>query len=186
LDMASNYTKLGEYLAQSVNPELAEYGLSLTQLLVENISLPDEVEAALDKRTSMGVINDLNTFTQYQTADAIGAAARNPAGGGMSAGLGMGMGMAIADKLGRSFSAPPNSKARTPPLPAESVSYFLVIENKRAGPYDAHELHDQAANGALTKQTLVWREGMRKWRKANELPELASIWSWLPPPLPSL
>ncbi len=188
LDMAANYTKLGEFLAQTINPEFETYGLSITQLLVENISLPDEVEAALDKRTSMGVINDLNTFTQYQTADAIGAAARNTGGGGMSAGLGMGMGMgmAMADKLGRSFSAPPKGKGTTPPLPAESVSYYLVIESKRAGPYDAHELHDQAASGVLTKSTLVWREGMRKWRTANELQELGPIWSSLPPPLPEL
>ncbi len=184
LDMAANYNKLGDFLAQNINPEFENYGLTITQLLVENISLPDEVEAALDKRTSMGVVKDLDTYTQYQTADAIGEAARNPGGGTMAAGLGMGMGVAMADKLGKALNAAPASDGQVPPLPLKPVSYYLVINDKRAGPYDEHELHDQAANGTLTKTTLVWREGMRKWRQARDLQELGPIWSSLPPPLP--
>ena len=186
LDMAGNYSKLGEFLAKTINPEFAAYGLQLTKLLVESISLPDEVETALDKRTSIGMVQDLDQYLQYQTGGALGnaGAGGGEGNGGLAAGIGMGMGMAVAEKLGKTFNAPPKSKAATPPpLPQETHSYFLVVDDKRAGPYDTHELKDQVINGSLTKATLVWREGMRKWRKASELDELKPFWNALPPPL---
>ncbi len=183
LDMAANYNKLGVFLANAINIEFNAYGLSLTKLLVENISLPDEVEAALDKRTSMGMVKDLDQYLQYQTAEALGNASGS-GDSGLAAGIGMGMGIAVAEKLGRTFNAPPISKGPTPPpIPSATHSYFLVVNDKRAGPYDSHELNDQVSNGALNKSTLVWREGMRKWRRASELDELKPVWSALPPPI---
>ncbi len=185
LDLAANYNDLGDFLKNQINPEFAEYGLKLTKLLVENISLPEEVEAALDKRTSMGVINNLDRFTHYQTADAVVKAAENPGGDGAS-GIAMGMGIAIAEKLGKSLASPPKKNTISPPpLPVETVSYYLAIDGKRAGPYDEHELVDQATAGTLQKETLVWREGMRKWRAAKELQEIDPIWAALPPPIPT-
>ena len=80
LDLAANYNELGDSIREKIQPEFTEYGLSLTKLLVENISLPPVVEEALDKRTSMGVIGDMNRFTQFQTAEAIKDAANNPGG----------------------------------------------------------------------------------------------------------
>ena len=186
LDMAGNYDKLGEFLTKTINPEFEAYGLQLTKLLVENISLPDEVEQALDKRTSIGMVKDLDQYLQYQTGGALESAGdgSSDGGGGLAAGIGMGMGIAVAKKLGDTFDSPPkNKRAKPPPIPSETVSYFLVVENKRAGPYDTHELKDQVINGSLTKSTLVWREGMRKWRTAAELDELKPVWKALPPPL---
>ena len=81
-------------------PELAKMGVTLTQFFVENISLPPEVEQALDKRTQMGVLGDLDQYTKFQTAEAIRDAAKNP--GGM-AGWGPGWGRAwrSAQQMGR-------------------------------------------------------------------------------------
>lgn len=184
LDMAGNYTKLGDFLAKTINPEFEEYGLTLTKLLVESISLPDAVEAALDKRTSIGMVKDLDEYLQFQTGEALGNASGGGGDGGLAAGIGMGMGIAVAKKLGKTFDSPPESKGPTPPpIPDETRSYFLVIDDKRAGPYDTHELEDQLVNGTLVKSTLVWREGMRKWRKASELEELRPVWNALPPPI---
>ncbi|MBK7467763.1 MAG: SPFH domain-containing protein, partial [Saprospiraceae bacterium] len=53
------------------SPEFEEYGIGLTKLLIENVSLPPEVEQALDKRSSMGIIGDLSKYMQFQTAEAI-------------------------------------------------------------------------------------------------------------------
>ena len=61
----------------------------------------------------------------------------------------------------------------------------LVVDGKRAGPYDAHELGEQVNNGSLTRDTLVWRGGMRKWRAASELDELHGLFDSGPPPVPS-
>src|SRR5213079_3722925 len=74
-----------------LNDEFKSLGLELTKFVVENISLPQEVEAAMDKRTSMGVIGDVGRYAQFQAADAMRDAAQNPSGGaGMGAGLGAG------------------------------------------------------------------------------------------------
>ena len=75
LDMAANTADLGKLIAAQIAPTLAEYGLSMPELYIENISLPPAVEAALDKRTSMGLAGDLGKFTQYSAAEAMTAAA---------------------------------------------------------------------------------------------------------------
>src|SRR5262249_29274231 len=81
-------------LREPITAALAGMGLTLTQFYIENVSLPPEVEQALDTRTKMGVIGDLGRFTQYQTAEAIRDAAQNPSGlGGVGAGLGAGRGV---------------------------------------------------------------------------------------------
>lgn len=100
LDMAANTPELGKHLSQRIAPELAEYGISLPNLFIENISLPDAVEAALDKRTSMGMVGDLRNFTHYSTAEALTTGAATPGnGGGLAAGMGAGMGMAMAERM---------------------------------------------------------------------------------------
>lgn len=91
LDLASNYDELSTFARKKLNEEFKTFGLELTKFFVENISLPPEVEAAMDKRTSMGVIGDVNRYAQFQAADAMRDAAQNPSGGaGMGAGLGAG------------------------------------------------------------------------------------------------
>jgi membrane protease subunit (stomatin/prohibitin family) len=71
LDLAGNYNELSAWLGQKIAPEFQEYGLEITKLLIENISLPTEVEAALDKRSSMGIIGDLDSYLKYQSATAM-------------------------------------------------------------------------------------------------------------------
>ena len=100
LDMAANYDQLGELLTRRIAPEFAEYGLELTRVLVENISLPPKVSAALDERTSRGMTGNLDEYLKYQTGRAMEAAAANP-GGGASAGIGMGMGMGMGREMAR-------------------------------------------------------------------------------------
>lgn len=106
LDLAMNYDELGAAAEKAIVPELGKYGLEVTGFHIENMSLPEEVEKMIDKRTSMGVIGDkIGTYTQYQTAEAIREAAKNPgsagtfAGAGIGLGAGIGMGGVFADSL---------------------------------------------------------------------------------------
>ncbi len=98
LDLASNYDELGKFIMQRMKDDFGQFGLEIVALVVENISLPPEVEQAMDKRTSMGVIGNLAAYTQYQAANAIGDAAKNPGAGGLAAG---GMGMAMGYQNGQ-------------------------------------------------------------------------------------
>src|ERR1043165_4878254 len=97
LDLASNYDELAKFTRVKLNEEFKTFRLELTKFVIENISLPPEVEAAMDKRTSMGVIGDVGRYTQFQAADAMRDAAQNPSGGaGTGAGLGAGFALGNA------------------------------------------------------------------------------------------
>ncbi len=193
LDMAANYEQFATFVTDKIRPDFERYGLELDKLLIENISLPPEVEAVLDKRTSMGIIGDkLGAYTQYQVATAIPDAAKNPGGlAAAGAGLGLGMGMAgqVAQALNQGMAPQPPAPAQQapavpPPLPATQVQFFIALNGQQAGPFDDAALKAQAMAGALTTQTLVWRPGMTGWLPASQVPEVARILTQVPPPLP--
>lgn len=92
LDLAANYKEISNMVVKRSVEEFASLGLKLSNFVIENLSLPDDVEKMLDERTKMGVIQDkMGTYTQYKTANAIEEAAKNPNGGSL-AGLGVGLG----------------------------------------------------------------------------------------------
>ncbi len=99
LDLASNYDELGKFTRGKIAEDFNAYGLDLTKFVIENISLPAEVEAAMDKRTSMGVIGDVGRYAQFQAADAMRDAAQNTGGGGAATGAGLGAGFAIGNAM---------------------------------------------------------------------------------------
>ncbi len=99
LDIAANYEELSNYALAAINPKLAPLGLTLTSFVIENVSLPEEVEKALDRRTSMGVVGDLDKYTKYQAAEAIREGANNE-GGLAGAGVGMGIGAVLSQVMG--------------------------------------------------------------------------------------
>jgi membrane protease subunit (stomatin/prohibitin family) len=103
LDLASNYDELSKFTRGKLNEEFKGYGLELSKFLIENISLPAEVEAAMDKRTSMGVLGDAGRYAQFQAADAMRDAAQNP-GGGAGTGAGLGAGFAIGNAMAGSMT----------------------------------------------------------------------------------
>src|SRR5438552_5671327 len=103
LDLASNYDELSKFTRNKLNDEFKSFGLELTKFVVENISLPAEVEAAMDKRTSMGVIGDVGRYAQFQAADAMRDAAQNPSGGA-STGGGLGAGFAVGNAMAGAMS----------------------------------------------------------------------------------
>ncbi len=107
LDLAANYTELGQYVLQALNPKVEALGLTLCSFVIENISLPEEVEKAIDKRTSMGVVGDLNKYTQFQAAEAMREAANNPNGGMVGMGVGMGAGAMMGQMFTQSMNASP-------------------------------------------------------------------------------
>ena len=185
LDLASRYDEIGALIRGKMVPDFGEWGLELTQFVIENIALPEEVEKALDKRSSMGVIGDLGAYTQFQTAESIPLAAQNP-GGTAGAGMGMGMGFAMAQQMANAMgqgAAQPQAAPGPPPLPQQS-SYFVALNGQQSGPHAVDALRQQAGSGALTRETLVWKQGMAAWAPAGQVDELAPLFAAVPPPLP--
>ena len=103
LDLAAKYDELSDLVKQKLQEEFKTMGLELSKFFVENISLPEEVEAMMDKRTGVGMMAPvMGAYTQMQVADAIPLAAQNPggvAGMGMGVGLGFGMGNMMGQQM---------------------------------------------------------------------------------------
>lgn len=193
LDMAANTQDLGRIVATAIAPTIAQYGLSIPEFYIENISLPDEVEKMLDKRTSMGIVGDLNQFGQYAQAESmLNASTRD---GGMGAGLGAGMGaaMGMAGAMRGPWGATPTAAnppqapqpaaATPPPIPAEPL-WHLALDGAASGPFTRAQLETLRDQGRLTRDTLAWTEGQESWQRADDQPALATLFSALPPPLP--
>ncbi len=182
LDMAANYDQLGDYLTRRIAPEFGEYGLELTRILVENISLPPSVSEALDKRTSMGMTGNLDRYLQYQTGVAMEGAANNPAGGA-SDGIGMGVGLAMANRMSEGMQ---HSNSAPPPIPSAGV-FHVAKSGRAAGPYALEDLKRHVANGELDATTLVWQQGMKDWVEAGDVSALDALFEGgnTPPPLPT-
>jgi membrane protease subunit (stomatin/prohibitin family) len=131
----------------------------------------------------MGVIGDLSKYMQYQSATAIGDAAKNPGGGGAAAaGIGAGLGMAMAGQMAQGMQ--PARAGGPPPLPA-GAQYWVAVDGQQAGPFDSAGLMDQIRGGRVQKDTLVWTEGMAEWTAAEQVDAVAKLFGSVPPPLPT-
>jgi len=188
IDMASQYDELSQLIKEKIGPEFEEYGFELTKFLVENISFPPEVEEAIDKRSSMGVIGNLQNYMQYQTANALGDAANNP-GGTAGEGIGLGMGFAMANQMAGMFQSqnqqPMGGPSSPPPIPG-GVLFYVIINGQQAGPYDSRTLQQLVQQKMLTRDSLVWKQGMAQWGKAADVPELAGLFAPQGPPPPPM
>jgi membrane protease subunit (stomatin/prohibitin family) len=185
LDMAANTADLGKLIGTQIAPTLEGYGLTIPELYIENISLPPAVEAALDKRTSAGLAGDLGRFTQYSAAEAMTEAAKNPSGGGMAAGLGAGMGMAMGAQMSQAgpWGAAPQAAPTPPPPPVEHV-WHIAENGATKGPFSKASLGRMASDGSLARETYVWTAGQDGWMRAEDVQELAQLFTILPPPPP--
>ena len=186
LDLASNYDELSKFVSTKISPEFEELGIEVTKLLIENISLPPEVEAAMDKRSSMGIIGNLGAYTQFQAANSIEKAAEN-GNGIMGAGVGMGMGFGMGNQMGNMFNQNQfnaNQNPNSPPPPPPVMQYFIAVNGQQTGPFTEQVLMQMAQQGTLKKDSTVWKTGMAAWVTADQVAELAKLFVNVPPPLP--
>ncbi len=102
LDLAANYRELSKIVEEKSKEEFEPLGLKLSDFVIENLSLPDDVEKMLDERTKMGVIADkMGTYTQYKAANAMEESAKNSSGAGLT---GLGVGLGAGANIGKLFT----------------------------------------------------------------------------------
>lgn len=181
-DLAAKYAELSGLVEKALADKFGTFGLALRQFVVENISLPPEVEAMIDKRSSMGVVGNLDQYMKFNVADKAGEAISQSGGlAGTLAGAGLGM------TLGGQIAGAVRPGAMPPPLPpqAATLSVFVAMEGKQAGPFDLAQLKQLALDRKLDRDSLVWKEGMAAWAAASTLPEAAGIFAGVPPKLPA-
>jgi membrane protease subunit (stomatin/prohibitin family) len=174
LDLAANYEQLGNYITEKLSSEFSAYGIELTKFIIENISVPPAVEEALDKRTSMGIINDLSKYLEFQTAESMTSANGSSVASDAAS---MGIGFAMADKLSRSFG----ERKGYIPEPFEKM-YYYAKDSQPIGPLNIDEIENIIKEEEINSQTLMWTSGMEHWEKAKNLEEIESLFNLLSPP----
>jgi membrane protease subunit (stomatin/prohibitin family) len=149
IDMAGNQEEFGKALKAKLDPMFQAYGLSLDSLNVQNISLPEELQAMLDKRIGVNMMGGMQAYTQFQTAEAIPLAAANEGGlAGLGAGVGVGFGMgqqiagAMAGSLNPAAAAPAAAASPTPAAAPVSADEIVASIEK---------LHGLVGKGILTQ-----------------------------------
>ncbi|MBS0125592.1 SPFH domain-containing protein [Thetidibacter halocola] len=186
LDMAANTDEVGKLVAKAIDPAIRAYGLTVPELYIENISLPPEVESALDARTSRGIAGNLDEHMKWRAAEAMGSGGAMDSAMGMGMGAAMGAGMAGQMGMAGPWGAAPQPAAAPvapPPPPVEHV-WHIAENGATKGPFSKASLGRMAADGALTRATLVWTPGQDGWMPAGEVQELAQLFTILPPPPP--
>lgn len=199
LDIAANLDELSDFSAKKIAADFAEMGFSVPIFLVENVSLPPNVEEVFDKRTSMGIIGNLDQYMKFQTANAMEAAANSSGGegggAGLGAGLGVGMGMAQQMMNTMNTAGQPNQPqyhqhqqqptgAPPPPPIPQPVQIYAALNGTQAGPFDLNELKQKIQAGEIEQNTLVWKQGYAGWIKASDSDEVAGLFGAAPPPIP--
>lgn len=195
LDLAASYNELSDFCEKKLKEEFpTTYGLDILKFLINNISLPPAVEEAIDKRSSMGALGDMNKYSQMQNADAMRDAANNQgAGGGMEGMMGMTMAQQMMNmnqqqqQQNQQRNQQQNNQQNynaAPPPPPPSAQYHVSINGQQQGPFDLNVIKGMIAQKQITKQTFVWKTGMAGWLAAEQVPEVMALFAAVPPPPP--
>jgi len=186
IEMEAKVTEMGTRLRERLTPDFEGFGLELLEVQVQDIGLPEEVEKAMDKRGAMAAVGNLDNLMKYESASAIRDAANNP-GGAAGAAVGLGAGVAMGAQMMNAMGGALGGGAgggMPPPIPGGAMSFHVAVGQQQTGPFDLGVLQQQAASGALRRETLVWRAGMAQWSKAGDVPELQGLFATVPPPVP--
>lgn len=193
---AGQITELSDFVHHVMRLEFMEYGLELTKILIESISMPEEIKKEIYDYSRLNKI-DLNKLAQFKAAQAMEAAAKNP-GGAAGSGVGMGMGFAMANQMGQMFNQNTGQSDQTtqsqsnqaaggpgvpPPIPQQS-QYFVAVNGQQTGPFDMNVITQKIQSGEIARASLVWKQGMSNWDQAANVGELAGFFGAVPPPIP--
>lgn len=143
IDMAANQEEFGKRLQDKMSASFAEYGLALDTLVVQNVSLPEELQKVLDQKISMNIIGDMGRYTQYQVANSIPVAAANE-GGMAGLGAGMGAGLGFGQVMGQAMAQvvqPASAPVAPSPGPTGADEIVATLE----------KLHGLVTKGILSQ-----------------------------------
>lgn len=119
LDMAANLVEVGFRIRQALTPLFSDMGIALDTLVVENLSLPEELQKRLDERIGMNMIGNMQQYTQFQAAQSLPIAAANEGGGLAALGVGVGAGLGLGQVMAGALSPnQPPAPGQAPPPPA--------------------------------------------------------------------
>lgn len=188
---AANTNEISKLVKGIMQEEFNAYGIELTKFLIENVSMPEEIKKEIFELSRLDSI-DLDKFAKIKAAKAIEKAAENESGTA-GAGMGMGMGFAMANQMGQAFApqqkqsqqqaAQPTAGGAPPPIPV-AETFHVVVNGQQSGPFDMGTLQQMISKNQISKESLVWKQGMAAWTAASQVDSVNNLFGSVPPPLP--
>lgn len=188
---AANTNEISKLVKGIMQEEFNAYGIELTKFLIENVSMPEEIKKEIFELSRLDSI-DLDKFAKIKAAKAIEKAAENESGTA-GAGMGMGMGFAMANQMGQAFApqqkqsqqqaAQPAAGGAPPPIPV-AETFHVVVNGQQSGPFDMGTLQQMISKNQISKESLVWKQGMAAWTAAGQVTSINNLFGSVPPPLP--
>ncbi|MCC5946128.1 MAG: SPFH domain-containing protein [Bernardetiaceae bacterium] len=196
LDLAANYELLSEEVKKRLLLDFDRYGVNITDFIVENVSVPENVQKILDQRNEMEIMGrdmagNLDNYQKFKMGSAMEKAAES--GGTASDAMSAGLGFAMANQFSQQQQQQPQQQQQfhqhqhqqsAPPPPPPMLQFHTYINGQQQGPFDMNALRQMAQSGQLTKDVLVWKDGMAGWTAAGQVPELTPVFGATPPPPP--
>ena len=183
---AANLNELSTAIAGFMKDDFVAYGMDVTKFLIENISMPDEVKKEIFELSRLEKV-DLDKLTKLKIAKSMEIAAENPSGmAGVGAGLGAGMAMAgqMTQAMAGQAQVQSSQNVQAPPPIPNASAYYVAIDGAQQGPFGKSVLADMVAKQQISRETLVWKQGMAGWGQSGEQADLQDIFATVPPPLP--
>ena len=186
LDLPAQYNEIGDRVKQNLQPLMNDMGLELLTFTVGNISLPDNVNEAIDKRGAIGALGGMQNYTQMKAADALGDAAKNQGTGGTMMGMMLGgnlgafAGQQVFQQQQQGQMAPP------PPPPPAAPMFYVAVNGQQQGPFSIQQLQGMIPGGGFGPNSLVWTAGMSGWQAASTVAALSALFGAGPPPPPPI
>ncbi|MFQ5700504.1 MAG: SPFH domain-containing protein [Acidobacteriota bacterium] len=185
LDLSSNYDELSVLCKNIADPEFAGFGLELSRFFIENISVPEDVQAAIDQKSRLGVLGgSMDDYMRLQAAEALTMAAQS-SGGAAGAGVGLGAGVALGQTMGQALQPPPppgGGAAPAPPAAGAAAVWTVTMQGRNHGPYTQEALRAMVDQGKVTALTLAWKPGAAGWAPLESYAEFSDMTPPPPPP----
>ncbi|MES2387515.1 MAG: SPFH domain-containing protein [Bacteroidota bacterium] len=197
-DLATQYREYSEQLKVEAEKLVGKWGFTLPFLTIDAITVPPEVEAMIDKRSSMGVVGE-GSFMNFQAASSL----TMPGSGGLAGdAVGLGVGLNMANQMfaqnqqnlqnqhnqqqqsNQNQQAPQQQGPPALPPPVPAIEYFWAKGPDRQGPINESQLSALIKSDTVTKQTLLWYQGLPGWKASGDISEIAHLFAATPPPLP--
>ncbi|MCR4574660.1 MAG: SPFH domain-containing protein [Lentisphaeria bacterium] len=193
LDLVAKYNEIGERVMQNLQPVMNNMGLELMTFTVGNISLPDEVNAAIDKAGAASTFGGIQGYQQMQAADALRDMAKNQGTGGTM--MGMMLGGNLGAFAGQQFQQPQQQyqqpqyqqsqqQMAPPPPPPPAPMFYVAVNGQQQGPFNIQQLQGMIPGGSFGPNSLVWTAGMSGWAAASTVAALSALFGPVPPPPP--
>lgn len=197
LEVNSRLLELSEFCQNEINVFFKKYGLSLEDFSFGSINVPAndpsviKLKEAKDLQAKLKIVGRDN-YQMDRSFNVLETAAGNEGNGGvmMSAGVGMGAGIGMGNTFGQmaannmniGYNQAPMQQA--PPPPPVQMTYFVFINGQQMGGQTIQTLTQLVNQGSVNRDTLAWRNGLNSWVRISEIPELANLFSNMPPPIP--